>query len=253
LQGTDRPSFNETYSTPNVGTGLTLTPSGTVIDGNGGNNYTYTFVAVSTGVITAKTSATTVAALASSSLDPSTYGQSVTFEAAVATTDCLPTAIAGTVAFYDGKPGAGGIEIGSPQAVTAGHASIATATLSAGMHAIYAVYSPDPSTGTVYTSAPLSQKVAAANALVTITLVSPGGGGDPFYTVLARVTTNVPGLVPTGTISFRVGRGRPQTRALSNGIAILERTRSRPVNQTFHVTFQGDRTLFVTSPAQRVL
>ena len=38
----------------NVGTGLTLTPSGTVNDGNGGNNYTYTFVPVSTGVITAE-------------------------------------------------------------------------------------------------------------------------------------------------------------------------------------------------------
>ena len=35
-----------------MGTGLTLTPSGTVNDGNGGNNYTYTFVPVSTGVIT---------------------------------------------------------------------------------------------------------------------------------------------------------------------------------------------------------
>ena len=37
-----------------MGTGLTLTPSGTVNDGNGGNNYTYTFVPVSTGVITAE-------------------------------------------------------------------------------------------------------------------------------------------------------------------------------------------------------
>ena len=48
----DTADFTETYSTRNVGTGLTLTPSGTVNDGNGGNNYTYTFVPVSTGVIT---------------------------------------------------------------------------------------------------------------------------------------------------------------------------------------------------------
>ena len=48
----DTADFTETYSTKNVGTGLTLTPSGTVDDGNGGNNYTYTFVPVSTGVIT---------------------------------------------------------------------------------------------------------------------------------------------------------------------------------------------------------
>jgi hypothetical protein len=35
-----------------VGTGLTLTPGGSVNDGNGGDNYTYTFVPVSTGAIT---------------------------------------------------------------------------------------------------------------------------------------------------------------------------------------------------------
>ena len=33
---------------------MTLTPSGTVDDGNDGNNYTYTLVPVSTGVITAE-------------------------------------------------------------------------------------------------------------------------------------------------------------------------------------------------------
>ena len=54
LQGSDTANFSETYSTANVGTGLTLTPSGTVADGNDGNNYTYTFVPVSTGVITAE-------------------------------------------------------------------------------------------------------------------------------------------------------------------------------------------------------
>ena len=45
-----------------MGTGLTLTPSGVVNDGNGGNNYTYTFVPDSTGVITAE--ALTITAVA---------------------------------------------------------------------------------------------------------------------------------------------------------------------------------------------
>ncbi len=56
----DSANFIETYNTPNVGTGLTLTPSGTVTDGNSGNNYTYTFVPVSTGVITSASGATAV-------------------------------------------------------------------------------------------------------------------------------------------------------------------------------------------------
>ncbi len=51
----DTANFTETYKTRNVGTGLTLTPSGTVNDGNGGNNYTYSFVAASQGTITPAT------------------------------------------------------------------------------------------------------------------------------------------------------------------------------------------------------
>ena len=62
LQGSDTANFIETYNTRNVGTGLTLTPSGTVNDGNGGNNYTYTFTPVSTGVITAEALTITAAA-----------------------------------------------------------------------------------------------------------------------------------------------------------------------------------------------
>ena len=50
----DSADFVDSYDTRNVGTGLLLTPSGSVEDGNGGNNYTYTFVPVSTGVITAE-------------------------------------------------------------------------------------------------------------------------------------------------------------------------------------------------------
>jgi len=48
----DTPAFTESYASPNVGTNLTLTPGGTVNDGNGGNNYTVTFVDNTTGVIT---------------------------------------------------------------------------------------------------------------------------------------------------------------------------------------------------------
>ena len=47
----DTADFTEAYGTKNAGVGLTLSPSGTVADGNGGRNYTYTFVAVTTGVI----------------------------------------------------------------------------------------------------------------------------------------------------------------------------------------------------------
>ncbi|MBI3755501.1 MAG: hypothetical protein HY265_05010, partial [Deltaproteobacteria bacterium] len=52
LFGTDTANFSETYDNQNAGTAKTLTASGTVNDGNSGNNYTYTFITDTTGVIT---------------------------------------------------------------------------------------------------------------------------------------------------------------------------------------------------------
>jgi trimeric autotransporter adhesin len=49
----DASSFTQAFSTKNVGTNLTLTPSGVASDGNGGNNYKVTFVNSTGGVITA--------------------------------------------------------------------------------------------------------------------------------------------------------------------------------------------------------
>lgn len=51
LYGTDTGSFTQTYGTVHAGTGLTLTPSGTIADGNGGKDYTVTYVPITTGVI----------------------------------------------------------------------------------------------------------------------------------------------------------------------------------------------------------
>jgi parallel beta-helix repeat protein len=47
----DTAQFSETFNSANAGEDLTLTPSGQVDDGNNGNNYTYNYVPVSTGVI----------------------------------------------------------------------------------------------------------------------------------------------------------------------------------------------------------
>lgn len=54
LQGTDTASFMETYDTKDVGSGKTLTPGGVASDGNGGNDYSYTFVSGTNGTITAQ-------------------------------------------------------------------------------------------------------------------------------------------------------------------------------------------------------
>ena len=51
LAAGDTATWTQTFDTKNVGTGKTLTPAGTVNDGNGGNNYSVTFVNDTSGVI----------------------------------------------------------------------------------------------------------------------------------------------------------------------------------------------------------
>src|SRR5439155_5674627 len=61
LAAGDTPNFTEAYTTRNVGSGLTLVPSGTVNDGNGGDNYAVTFANNATGTITARAITVTAA------------------------------------------------------------------------------------------------------------------------------------------------------------------------------------------------
>ncbi len=50
--GGDTASFTQTFDNKNAGTGKTLTASGIIDDGNGGNNYAVNYIADNTGVIT---------------------------------------------------------------------------------------------------------------------------------------------------------------------------------------------------------
>ena len=50
--GDTAPAWTQTFDNRNVGTGKTLTPAGTVVDGNNGLNYAYTCNPVTTGIIT---------------------------------------------------------------------------------------------------------------------------------------------------------------------------------------------------------
>ncbi len=54
LAAGDSATWSETYADPAVGTSKTLTPAGTVADGNSGASYAVTFVDDTTGVITAR-------------------------------------------------------------------------------------------------------------------------------------------------------------------------------------------------------
>ena len=57
----DTAAFSETYYTKNAGTALSLTPSGSVNDGNSGLDYAVTFVTSTTGSIAARAITVTAA------------------------------------------------------------------------------------------------------------------------------------------------------------------------------------------------
>jgi hypothetical protein len=76
LASGDTANFTESYNTRNAGSGLILTPAGSVNDGNSGNNYNVTFVQNTNGVI--NKAALTITAQANTKIYDGTTSASVT-------------------------------------------------------------------------------------------------------------------------------------------------------------------------------
>lgn len=105
----------------------------------------------------------------SSSQNPSTYTQTVTFSATVTPTSPGSTPLTGSVSFFDAT-----FSLGSVPVDTTGHAAMSTAALSVGTHSIMAVYSGDANySGT--TTAILAEVIQPVPlpADFTITLATP--------------------------------------------------------------------------------
>lgn len=191
-----------TYSGPftvsSVGS-HTLTYHSVDIAGNIESSHTSTFslIASTTTTIT-------------SSLNPSTYGTSVTFTAKVTATAGTPT---GTVKFYNS-----GTLLGSAT-LSGGIATFATATLAGGSHSMTAVYGGATKFGGS-TSSALTQTVKPAATTTTVTSsLNPSGLGQP-VTFTATVTS--PAGTPTGSVTFYSGTTSLGSQALNgSGVATL--------------------------------
>ena len=176
------------------------------IAGVNSNNYVIAFVDGTLTVTKATLGQNGVANITlTSSLNPSVYGNSVTFTATV------PAPATGTVTFYEGGTALG---IGT---VLNGIATLTTSTLAVGTHPVTAAYggNTDYNSGT---SAVHSQVVTAQAAVLdfTLTLASSGtqtvipGQAAPYTVQVAPTNVNYPGTVtflatglPAGaTISF---------------------------------------------------
>jgi autotransporter-associated beta strand protein len=139
---------------------------------------------------------TTATALASS-VDPSAYGQSVTFTANVSASAPGVNTPTGTVTFMDGTTslGTGALDVN-------GMATLTLPTLSVAAHSITVVYGGDTN-DVASTSNPFSQVVNQASTTTTLT---PSQGSSTYgqsITFTATVSVNSPGVsTPTGSVTF---------------------------------------------------
>jgi hypothetical protein len=144
--------------------------------------------------------ATTTAVV--SNLNPSTYGQTITFRATVASTGSnIPT---GTVKFGIGSA-----------LLSGGVATLTKTWLKAGSYALTAEYEGD-SDSAPSTSSVLEQVVNAASTTTTISSSANPSSSGQTVTFTAKVTSST-GVGPSGTITFTAGTTTLGTVAVSVG------------------------------------
>ena len=143
-----------------------------------------------------------------SSLNPSVYGQTVTFTAAVSAAVRAPT---GTVIFYDSSTAIGSATLAN------GSASISISSLAGGSHSITAAYQGGGAFGTS-TSAVLVQVV---NGNTTTSLVSSANPSVYGQAVMFTAAVSAASGTPTGTVIFYDSSTAIGSATLANGSASI--------------------------------
>ena len=166
-----------------------------------------------------------------SSVNPSAYGQPVTFTAAVTQVPGAPSAT-GTMTFSDGSTALGTV------ALVTGSASFTTATLAAGTHAISAAYSGDTNYQTA--TAGLSQSVNLGTVSTKLTPSSnPSKYGQP-VTFVATVAPVTGTGVATGAVTFTDGGSTLGVVTLTAGSASFTAPSLNVGIHPIAVTYSGD-------------
>jgi plastocyanin len=195
---------------------------------NGDGNYnTQTSSILVQEVIAAET-----ATALGSSLNPSAFGQPVTFTATVISGVGTP---AGTVTFMDGAT-----PLGTPAALNGlGIATLTTPSLTAGTHSITAIYNSNGSFATS-TSASVTQNVSQSATTVVVTALKETSVFRQSITFTVAVDSTTSGT-PTGTVTFFDGTTELGSASL-NGVGEAAITISRlPVGRhQITVQYAGD-------------
>jgi hypothetical protein len=194
------------------------------------------FLTATSNALTQVVARTSTRAVVTSSLATSVWGQSVTLNvilASVSPGSGLPT---GTVAFYDG-----GTLLG-PATLSSGRATLATAALSVGSHAVTVVYAGDANHAGV-TSAAFAQRVNQAALAVAVTSSDAAAvWGEPVtYTVTANAVAPGAGTPTGGAVTLTDENGNTVgTGTLSAGTATISGAQLPIGGHTVTATYAGD-------------
>jgi hypothetical protein len=178
-------------------------------------------------------------AITSSSQNPSTYGNQVTFTAAVSSKGATPT---GKLTFKAGKATLGAA------ALSSGTASFTTqpTQLAAGSDSITAAYSGD-STHAASTSPVFVQTVNKAATSVSLTSSPNPSGVNETVTLTATVAPPTGLPAATGKVQFTNGKTVLGAVALSNGTATLNTTFTQTGSFTLKASYQGSTNYLASS------
>jgi hypothetical protein len=166
-----------------------------------------------------------------SSLNPSVYGQTVIFTAAVTASSGTPT---GSVVFTDTSTST---PVGSATLVS-GTASISVSSLVAGAHSIAATYEGS-ATFASSTSSPSVQTVGAANTSTVLASTPNPAGSGQIVTLTATVASQYGGAT-TGTVTFFSGSQTLGTASLSGSQATLGTSFSAAGTYPITTHYNGD-------------
>ena len=170
----------------------------------------------------------------SSSVEPSVYGQSVTFTATVSATAPGEGTPTGNVTFYDGSTAL------DTETLSGGSATFSTSSLAVGTHSITAIYGGDTNFNSS-TSTAFSQVVNQDGSAAVVTSSVNPSVLTQAVTFTATVTAAAPGSgTPTGTVIFYDGSTALDTETLSGGTASFTTSALALGDHAISVGYGGD-------------
>jgi hypothetical protein len=171
-----------------------------------------------------------------SSLNPSAFGQTVTFTAGV-----WPPTATGAVTFYDGPANIGATTL------TNGIATLALSTLTAGSHSISAAYGGDAN-DEANTSPVLFQVVKASTVTTLTSSPNPSKLGQA-----VTLTATVAPSTATGAVTFYYGSSVLGTGALNGGIATTALSTLPAGTHLLTATYGGDANYAPSTPSSPMI